>query len=151
MNHFILAFWPNTYFLPCKIKDLNLSLKLLRGQSLRAMGRQWHNFICCKPPQCQGCLLQHTVSSEEYWGHYIVRKLAHRKFHQSFAADLTMWRSLSVQKVGDHRGTVSLNRVSNSTPLISLTDRHILVHWHPTHVHKCTTQHAHTDNGPGSW
>lgn len=42
------------------------------------------------------------------------------KFHQSFAADLTIRLllslnlRLSIQKVGDHGGTVSLNRVSNS-------------------------------------
>lgn len=31
-------------------------------------------------------------------------------------------------EVWDHSGTVSLNRVSNGNELISLTDRHILVH-----------------------
>lgn len=61
--------------------------------------------------------------SEKYWGHDIVGKLAHRKFHQSFTADLvtfTFSHSFPHRRWGDHRGTISLSRVSNSAAWLVL-------------------------------
>lgn len=122
-------------------------MKFLSSQSLRADDRQWHLFISYKPQSVRSLLLQHAVSSEKYLGHDIVGKLAHRKFHQTFSADLTIWLSLShplyrsAQKVGDHGGTVSLNSVSNSAVwLVSQTGTFLSIE--NPHVHRCTNIHT---------
>lgn len=141
----------NTYFFPCRqkrIKDPHSSL---------VTGRTDADIISYEPQSVRGLLLQHIVSSEKYWGHDIVGKLAHRKFHPSFAAVLTTWLllsltlRLSVQKVGDHRGTVSLDRVSNSAArLVSQTGTFLS----SDIPHMCTnvqpSVHT-TDNVPRLW
>lgn len=85
-------------------------------------------------------LLLHAISSVKYQGHYIVGKWRHRKFHRSFATDLTRllyFFTFSLQDFPCRWLAVSLHRVSNW--LVSQTGAFLCTEIPHTHACALTT------------
>ena len=132
------------------------SQSILLSLSLRAEDRQWHNFICNEPWSVFSSNTLFHVRNIE-----VIIPWENSHTGNSIRALLQIWpcdfqtpssKTFHAEGGGTTGALFPWAEWVMALGWLVSQKRHILVHWHPTHVHKCTTeQRAHADKVPRVW